>query len=71
VPPNLTKALLRIPALERFAPVSHQALDYLNHMAFYNSRNLFEALQGTGLSCPTFESYVEQLMSYAKNEFER
>lgn len=71
VPPNLTKALLRIPALERFAPVSHQALDYLNHMAFYNSRNLSDALHGTGLSCPPFESYVEQLMSYAKDEFER
>jgi nucleoside-diphosphate-sugar epimerase len=71
VPQNLTKALLRIPQLERFAPVSHHALDYLNHMAFYNSRNVSAALEGSGLQCPPFESYVEQLMSFAKRELDR
>lgn len=66
VPVNLTKALLRIPGLERLAPVSHQALDYLNHMAFYSSRNTDAALSGTGIRCPHFEDYVDNLIAYVR-----
>lgn len=69
--PNLTKALLRIPGLERFAAVSHQAIDYLNHMAFYNSRNTMDALEGTGIQCPQFEEYVDNLMRYVRDYFDR
>jgi len=68
---NLTKVLLRIPGLERFASVSHQALDYLNHMAFYNSRQTAAALEGTGIRCPPFEDYVENLMQYVRDYFDR
>jgi thioester reductase-like protein len=71
VSPNLTKALLRIPGLERFAAVSRQAIDYLNHMAFYNSRNTMDALDGTGIRCPQFEEYVDNLMRYVRDYFDR
>lgn len=71
VSPNLAKVLLRFPGLERFAAVSHQAIDYLNHMAFYNSRNTVEALEGTGIRCPQFEEYVDALMRYVRDYFER
>lgn len=71
VPVNLTKALLRIPGLERFAAVSHEAIDYLNNMAFYNSRNTMEALEGTGIRCPHFEDYVDKLMQYVRDYFEQ
>lgn len=71
VPPNLTKALLRIPRLERLAPVSHQAVDYMNHMAFYNSRNTSAALAGTGIRCPHFEDYVDNLVQYVRKYYER
>ena len=71
VPVNLTKALLRIPGLERFAAVSHEAIDYLNNMAFYNSRNTMDALEGTGLRCPHFEDYVDVLMQYVRDYFEQ
>jgi thioester reductase-like protein len=70
VSPNLTKALLRIPGFERLAPVSHHAIDYLNHMAFYNARNTMSALEGTGIRCPHFEDYVENLMQYVRDYFE-
>jgi thioester reductase-like protein len=71
MPMNLTKALLRIPGLERFASVSHRAIDYLDHMAFYNSRNTARALEGTGITCPPFEAYVENLMQYVRDYFDR
>jgi hypothetical protein len=71
VSPNLTKALLRLPGLDRFASVSHQAIDYLNHMAFYNSKNTTEALEDTGIRCPQFEDYVDNLMRYVRDYFDR
>ncbi|MGF1509405.1 MAG: SDR family oxidoreductase [Myxococcota bacterium] len=71
MPTNLTKALLRIPGLERFASISHQAIDYLDHMVFYNCRNTAYALEGTGIKCPSFEDYVENLMQYVRDHFER
>lgn len=71
MPVNLTKALLRIPGMERFASLNHEALDYLDNMAFYNSRNTLEALEGTGLRPPRFEEYIDVLMQYARDFFER
>lgn len=63
---NLTKALLRMPGLERLAPVSHQVVDYLNHMAFYGTANTMDALEGTGIRCPRFETYVDNLITYVR-----
>lgn len=71
VPTNLTKAILRIPGMERFASISHQAVDYLNHMVVYNSRNTAKALEGTGIVCPPFEAYVENLMRYVRDYFDQ
>lgn len=71
VSPNLTKALLRIPGLERLASVSSEAIDYLNHMAFYNSAATSEVLVGTGIRCPPFSDYLENLMHYARDNFDR
>lgn len=71
VSPNITKALLRIPGLERIAPVNHQVIDYLNHLAFYNSKNTMETLEGTGVHCPSFETYVDNLVRYARDYWTR
>lgn len=68
---TLTKALLRIPGLERIAPVSHQVVDYLNHMAFYNSKNTMSTLFGTGVRCPSFDTYVDNLVRYARDYWSR
>jgi thioester reductase-like protein len=68
---NLSKVLLRIPGMERFSSVSHLAIDYLNHMAFYNSRNTMLALEGTGIRCPPFDEYVENLMRYVRDYFDQ
>lgn len=66
LPVHLTKRVLRIPGLERFSSVDHQAIDYLNHMVFYNARNTMDAIDGTGIRCPSLEDYVDHLISYAK-----
>jgi len=63
---NLTKALLRIPGLDKIAPVSGQVVDYLNHLAFWSSANTLDALEGTGIRCPRFETYVDNLVGFAR-----
>ncbi|MEE2903686.1 MAG: SDR family oxidoreductase [Myxococcota bacterium] len=71
VSPSLTKALLRIPGVERFAPKSREIIDYLNHMAFYHSGNTADALEGTGIRCPRFESYVGNLVEFVREKQEQ
>lgn len=71
VSPNLTKALLRIPGLERVAPQSRQVVDYLNHMALYNCANTLDVLDGTGIRCPRFDTYVDNLVRYARDHMRR
>ncbi len=71
VSPNLTKALLKIPGLEKLASVHGEAIDYLNQMAFYNSAQTAELLVGTGIRCPPFSDYLENLMSYARDRTTR
>ena len=70
VSPNLTKAILRIPGLERFAPRTREVIDYLNHMAFYNCANTLDALAGTGIRCPRFENYVDRLVEFVREQRE-
>ena len=71
VSPGLTKAILRIPGVERFAPKSREIIDYLNHMAFYHSGNTADALEGTGIRCPRFESYVGNLVEFVRERQEQ
>ncbi|MBX2813349.1 MAG: SDR family oxidoreductase [Myxococcales bacterium] len=71
VPVNITKVLLRFPGLEKLAAVNHEAVDYLDNMAFYNARNTLAALEGTGVRCPEFEEYVDVLMQYVRDYFDQ
>ncbi len=52
VPARALQALLQLPLLERFSGVQRPAVEYLNHLAIYNCRNLIELLDGTGVRCP-------------------
>jgi thioester reductase-like protein len=66
IPANLTKALLRTPGLERFAKSPRALLDTLGTPVTYGSANADALLAGTGIRCPPFETYVEQLVGYVQ-----
>ena len=38
----------------------------VNHLSFYSSRNTLEILDGTGISCPPIEGYLDKLIEYAQ-----
>jgi len=63
--------LLRLPILERFARPERTALNHLNHLAFYTSRNTLELLDGTGIRCPSLTSYLDALNTYFEQRRER
>ncbi|MCP4502024.1 MAG: SDR family oxidoreductase [Deltaproteobacteria bacterium] len=65
---GVARRLLRVPVLSRFAKSQAQAVDYLNHLAIYNSTNTLAHLEGTGILCPPFSTYVERLMDYVSEQ---
>jgi thioester reductase-like protein len=67
IPTNLTKALLRTPGLERFAKSPRAFLERLATPVTYEASNTDEILAGTGIVCPSFESYANPLVSYVRD----
>ena len=65
------RRLLRVPGLQNVTGMHAQAIDYLNHLAIYNCTNTLAHLEGTGIMCPNFETYVEKLMKYASRSLSR
>ncbi|HVI93277.1 MAG TPA: epimerase, partial [Anaeromyxobacter sp.] len=45
------------------------AIEYVNHLAIYNCRNLLELLEGTGIQCPPITSYLDRLIEFVQGTF--
>jgi len=71
VPARAFGALLQLPLLERLSRVHRPAIDYVNHLAIYNCRNLLELLDGTGIRCPPITSYLDRLIDFVQASFAR
>jgi thioester reductase-like protein len=71
VPGRVFQALLRLPLLDRLARGHRPAIEYVNHLAIYNCRNLLELLDGTGIQCPPIPSYIDRLIEFVQATFAR
>jgi thioester reductase-like protein len=67
IPPNITKALLRTPGLDRLAKSPRAFLDSLATPVSYSFANTAELLADTDVRCPPFESYVDNLVEYVQH----
>jgi thioester reductase-like protein len=67
-PTNLATALLRTPGLERVAQVPRAFLEQLATDVVYDDRNAREILEPLGIRCPTFESYVDVMVQYVRQQ---
>ena len=47
-------------------PAEPATIDYLDHPTRYACPNALRALEGTGIVCPPFESYVDDLVSFVR-----
>ena len=63
---TLARALLRVPGLERVARTPLAFLEQLDHYVFYNCRGTLDLLEGSGIACPPFETYVDNLVRYVR-----
>jgi thioester reductase-like protein len=66
IPATLAKALLKAPGLERLARAPLAFLEAFNHLALYNCRHTLALLDGTGVRCPPFDSYVDHLVRFVR-----
>ena len=65
-PVSLSKALLRIPGIGRLTQNPRLFLHQFNQLVIFNNAGALEVLSKTGLTCPPFEAYAENLVSYVK-----
>ena len=71
VPARVVQALLQLPLLERLSRAHRPAIEYVNHLAIYNCRNLLELLDGTGIHCPPITSYLDRLIEFVQATYAR
>lgn len=63
IPSNIARALLRTPGLERFMRSPRAFVEQLASAVRYDTRNADQILAGSGVACPPFESYVDQILA--------
>jgi nucleoside-diphosphate-sugar epimerase len=63
VPSDLAKTLIRTPGIERIIRSPRAFLEELMLPVRYDTRNTDAVLAGTGLACPPFETYVDELVA--------
>ncbi len=71
VPARLLQAILQLPLLERLSRTHRPAIEYVNHLAIYNCRNLLDLLEGTGIQCPPITSYLDRLIEFVQATYAR
>ncbi len=62
----LKSAIRRTPGLAKLTGIQPEALDYFDHPTHYSVQNALTDLQGSGISVPRLDSYVDVLVSYLR-----
>jgi nucleoside-diphosphate-sugar epimerase len=63
--------MLRLPLVERLARPQRAAISYVNHLAIYNCHNTLELLDGTGIRCPPLSTYLDKLVDFVREHYQR
>jgi thioester reductase-like protein len=69
LPHRALEALLGLPLLERLTRPQRNAIRLVNHLALYNCQNQLALLEGTDIRCPPITSYLDRLISFAREHF--
>ncbi len=68
---RLTERVMRLPGLEKLIRQQRQAVEYVNHLAIFNSHNTLELLDGTGVRCPPLSNYLDRLMAFVRSRYRK
>ncbi len=67
LPGSLVKgALQKVPGLYQFVRMEPAMVDYFTHPTRYRCDNTLRDLDGSGISCPPFANYVENLIAFMR-----
>jgi len=66
VPQRAVAALRRLPLVERFSRRTAEAFQYVDHLANYDTRNLLELLEGSGVRCPPITDYLDRIIAFVQ-----
>lgn len=67
IPSTVARVILRLPWVGELKGAPKTLMEGFNQVVFYNPRNTLEALRGTGVWCPPFERYVDNLVRFVKD----
>ena len=60
----IKESLKHVPGMKQFMGIPPEAVDYFTHPTTYTCENTLRDLQGTGIYCPRFETYVDKLLAF-------
>ena len=66
LPAGLARTLMRAPGLDRLARTPLSFLESVDRQCFYNCRGTMALLQDTGVRCPPFDTYAENLVHFVR-----
>jgi thioester reductase-like protein len=66
LPKKIAERVLSYPLFSKWLGVPYETLSYFSHEAEYDTAQLVKDLDGSGITCPTFEQYVEKMVRYYK-----
>jgi thioester reductase-like protein len=66
IPTRITRALLNTPGVNLLSKSPRAFLELLTTPVRYDAKHTEQILEGSGITCPPFESYVAELVAYVK-----
>jgi nucleoside-diphosphate-sugar epimerase len=71
LPALAADVVMRLPLLEKLARPQRAALSYVSQMAFFTSHATQDLLEGSGVRCPPLTSYLDRLVAYVRDVYQR
>jgi nucleoside-diphosphate-sugar epimerase len=68
IPSNLATYLMKMPGLKKSWRSPRLFVEMLNQLTLYNAMNTTEVLRDSGIICPSFPSYVSNLVDFMKRK---
>src|SRR5690606_119766 len=70
IPSGVAKAVLGVPGLHLVSKNQRALVDLLATNVRYDTSQADDLLRGTGIHCPSFETYVDHLVSFVRRRVE-
>jgi nucleoside-diphosphate-sugar epimerase len=68
---SIAARVLKLPGIDRISRRSMPQLSAFDRFVVYNCANTLSLLDGTGISCPRFDTYVDKLMAFVDDSLRR